>query len=128
MTVDTSYAPALVVCCFDSWSDVQEHARWFEQMVTNGQLKAHTSALVDFRNVEPLRAKDWHTCGLAAGRDYPISPGRIAYVVRTFTQYLFIEEIKKWRSSTCHIRAFQDESNALDWLFPTIEFPTIFLH
>jgi hypothetical protein len=127
MTVDTRYAPALVVCVFDSWIDVPDYAQWLEQMVADGQLKAHTSALVDFRRVNALPAHDCLSRALAHMKPYPISPGRIAFVIGTFTQYRFIEEITSLCSSTGQIRAFQEESHALDWLFPTIKFPGRFL-
>lgn len=118
VTVVTDKAPALLSFTVSgAWPPVAEQRELRRQLHDQGQLTRRSRVLVDIRAVESLpRFDDVDAAMLAAGRDMPALPHRVAFLVVPGAVFGVGRMLQSLSPSGLELELFEDEAAARDWL------------
>jgi hypothetical protein len=127
LQAETAYAPELLIYTVKAWPSIEEQVDLRGRLIADGHLQPHTSALIDFRNVDVLPAGE-HAMDNAAIVEQSAGLARRAYVVQNAAQELFLTRLRSQATHASRIGVFFVETEALKWLFTsTSSFPLTFL-
>lgn len=127
LTVDTSYAPQLLIYRLTEWPSPEEQNQVRARLLVDGLLDEYSCVLVDLRSVRDLPKED------NTKRAIPTSverrrPLRTAYVIATADQSAFLDRLQHLAPPYRTIQAFFAERAGMMWLFPNARFPLSYLN